>query len=85
MLLGNVSHSLNKLLKEKSRPTLSCALQHLCDSSNSVTSYLLGDDLSRRIKKAKETSRIKLSQKPQRWHNNIDYNNQNGYSGNQSK
>ena len=66
MLLGNVSHSLNKLLKEKSRPTLSCTLQHLCDSSNSVTSYLLGDDLSRRIKKAKETFRIKLSQKPQR-------------------
>ena len=85
MLLGTVSHSLNKLLKEKSRPTLSCDLQHLCDSRNSVTSYLLGDDLSRRIKKAKETSRIKLSQKPQRWHNNIDYNNQNGYSGNQSK
>ena len=85
MLLGNVSHSLNNLRKEKLRPALSRDLQHLCDSSNSVTSYLLGDDLPRRIKEAKETARITLSQKPQRSHNNSGCNNQNGYSGKQSK
>lgn len=54
MLLGNVSHSLNKLLKEKSRPTLSCDLQHLCDSSNSVTSYLLGMTFQGKLKKLKK-------------------------------
>ena len=85
MLLGNVSHSLNNLRKEKLKPTLSRALQHLCDSSNSVTSYLLGDDLRKRIKEAKETARIRLSQKSQISHNNNGYNNRNGYSDNQSR
>ena len=54
MLLGNVSHSLDNLCKEKLRPTLSCDLQHLCDSSNSVTSYLFGDDLPGELKKLKK-------------------------------
>ena len=80
ILLGNVSRSLNNLRIEKLRQTLSRNLQHLCDSSNLVTSYLLGDDLPRRIKEAKETARIYLSQKLQRSHNNSGYNNQNGYS-----
>ena len=85
MLFGNVSHSLNNLRKEKLRPTLSRGLQHFCDSSNSVTPYLLRNDLPRRIKEAKETARTTLSQKPQRSHNNSGYNKQNGYSSNQSK
>ena len=80
ILLGNVSRSLNNLRIEKLRQTLSRNLQHLCDSSNLVTSYLLGDDLPRRIKEGKETARIYLSQKLQRSHNNSGYNNQNGYS-----
>ena len=54
MLLGNVSHSLNNLRKEKLRPTLSRDLQHLCDSSNSVTSYLLGMTFQRELKKLKK-------------------------------
>ena len=86
MLLGNVSHSLNNLRKETLRPTLSRGLQHLCEISNSVTSYLLlGDDLPTRIKEAKETARITLSQKPQISHNNSGYDNENEYSGNQPK
>ena len=85
MLLGNVNHSLNNLRKEKFRPTLSRDLQHLCDSSNLVTSFRLGDYLTRRIKEAKETTRITLSHKPQRLHNNSGYNNQNAYCGSQSK
>ena len=65
MLLGNVNHSLENLRKEKLRLILGRDLRHLCASSYSVTSYLLGDDLPRRIKEAKETVRIRLSQKPQ--------------------
>ena len=75
ILLGNVSHSLNNLRKEKLKPTFIRDLQHLCDSSNSVTSHLL----------AKETARITLSQKPQKSHNNGGYNSQNEYSSNQLK
>ena len=74
MLLGNVNQLLNNLCKEELRPTLSRDLQRLCDSSNSVTSYLLGDDLPRRIKAAKEISRIPLFQKPQRSHNKCGCN-----------
>ena len=62
MLLGNVNHSLNNIRKEKLRLTLSRNLEHLCVSNNSVTFYLLGDDIPRRIKEAKETARITLSQ-----------------------
>ena len=85
MLLGNVNHSLNNIRKEKLRPTLSRNLQDLCVSNNSVTFYLLGDDFPRRIKEAKETARITLSQKPQRSHNNSGCKNQNGYFGKQLK
>ena len=85
MLLGNVNHSLNNIRKEKLRLTLSRNLEHLCVSNNSVTFYLLGDDIPRRIKEAKETARITLSQKPQRSHNNSGYKSQNGYFGKQLK
>ena len=66
MLLGHVNHSVNKIRLEKLKPNLSRALQQLCDSSNLVTTYLLGDDLPKRMKEVKETSRIALTQKPTR-------------------
>ena len=56
MLHGNVNHSLDNLRTEKLTLTLIRDIQHLCDSSNSVTSYLLRDDLRGELKKLKKLS-----------------------------
>ena len=67
ILLGHVNHSLNKIRLEKLKPNLSKPnLQQLCDGSNLVATYLLRDDHPKRMKEVKETSRIALTQKPNR-------------------
>lgn len=60
MLLGFTNHSLNNIRREKIKYTLPKDLRSLCENGNPPTKLLLGDDLPRKIKEAKEASRLLL-------------------------
>ena len=58
VLLSNVFHKLNMKRREAIKPDLKHAYKSLCSTNNPITGLLLGDDLSKTAKEAKETDNV---------------------------
>ncbi len=56
-LLCNANFEMNALRKELIKPEMNPQCAHLCKSSNPVTKFLFGDDLSKRVKDLREEQR----------------------------
>ena len=58
IVLGNVTHKVNMKRRESIKPELRDMYKALCSPQNEITNFLLGDDLSKSAKDAKETSHV---------------------------
>ena len=58
IILGNVTHKVNMKRRESIKPELRDMYKALCSPQNEITNLLLGDDLSKSAKDAKETSHV---------------------------
>ena len=76
VLLSNVTHKLNIKRRDTIKPELKDAYKTLCSTNNPITSSLLGDDLSKAAKEAKETDNVTNKMI---WY---AYHNQNNQYGN---
>ena len=82
MRLGHVNFSMNNIRRERIKNSLQKELHSLCEAGNPPTTLLLGDDLPKKIREAKESSKLTsnpLSQPPRY----TGYQNQKG--GSQTK
>ena len=82
MLLGHVNFPMNNMRRDRIKNSLQKGLHFLCEAGNPPTTLLLGDDLPKKIREAKESSKLTshpLSQ-PLRY---TGYQNQKG--GSQAK
>ena len=67
MRLGHVNFSMNNIRRERIKNSLQKELHSLCEAGNPPTTLLLGDDFPKKIRKAKELSKLTsnpLSQPP---------------------
>ena len=65
MLLGHVNFSMNNMKRDKIKNSLRKDLHSLCESGNPPTTLLLGDDLPKKIREAKESSKLTSNPLPQ--------------------
>ena len=82
MLLGHVSFSMNNMRRDRIKNSLQKDLHSLREAGNPPTTLLLRDDIPKKIRKAKESSKLTshpLSQPPRY----TRYQNQKG--GSQAK
>ena len=67
MLLGHVNFSMNNMTRERIKNCFQEDLHSLCEAGNPPTTLLLGDDLPKKIRDGKESSKFTsrpLSQLP---------------------
>ena len=67
MRLGHVNFSMNNIRRERIKNSLQKELHSLCEAGNPPITLLLGDDFPKKIRKAKELSKLTsnpLSQPP---------------------
>ena len=82
MLLGYVNFSMNNMRRDRIKKSLQKDLHSLCEVGNPPTTLFLGDDLPKKIRETKESSKLTshpLSQPPRY----TGYQNQEG--GSQAK
>ena len=65
MLLGHVNFSMNNMRRNRIKNSLQKDLHSLCESGNPPTTLLLGDDLPKKIREAKESSKLTSNTLPQ--------------------
>ena len=58
MLLGHVNFSMNNMKRDRIRNSLRRDLHSLCEAGNPPTTFLLVDDLPKKIREAKESSKL---------------------------
>ena len=67
MLLGHVNFSMNNMTRERIKNSFQDDLHSLCEAGNPPTTLLLGDDLPKKIRDGKKSSKFTshpLSQLP---------------------
>ena len=65
MLLGHVHFSMNNMRRDRIKNSLQKDLHSLCKAGNPSTTLLLGDDLPKKIREAKESSKLTSNPLPQ--------------------
>ena len=65
ILLGDVHFSINNMSRDRIKNNLQKDLHSLCEAGNPATNLLLGDDLPRKIREAKESSKLSSHFLPQ--------------------
>ena len=60
MLLGHVNFSMNKVRRDRIKNSLQKDLYSLCEAGNPPTTLPLGDDAPKKVREAKQSSKLTL-------------------------